>query len=110
MPCTGLKVAGDKFPLFFDVDGLEEGLEYNFRVKAVNDEGESEPLEGDKPFIAKNPFGKSIVERVTYTVSYQAGSGNEGQAMFICYPWISVYISFFNVVKCTADCLIQFVF
>ena len=27
----GLQVAGDKFPLFFDVDGLEEGLEYNFR-------------------------------------------------------------------------------
>jgi hypothetical protein len=26
-----LQVAGDKFPLFFDVDGLEEGLEYNFR-------------------------------------------------------------------------------
>jgi len=29
-----------------------------FRVKAINDEGESEPLEGDKPFKAKNPFGK----------------------------------------------------
>jgi hypothetical protein len=26
-----VQVAGDKFPLFFDVDGLEEGLEYNFR-------------------------------------------------------------------------------
>jgi hypothetical protein len=30
------------------------------RVKAINDEGESEPLEGDKPFKAKNPFGKFI--------------------------------------------------
>ena len=29
-----------------------------FRVKAINDEGESEPLEGDKPIKAKNPFGK----------------------------------------------------
>ena len=54
-------MAGDKFPLFFDVDGLEEGQEYNFRVKAVNDEGESEPLEGDKPIKAKNPFGKWIL-------------------------------------------------
>merc|ERR1719458_2385336 len=44
-------------PLYFDVDGLEEGQEYNFRVKAINDEGESDPLEGDKPIKAKNPFG-----------------------------------------------------
>ena len=28
------------------------------RVIAINDEGESEPLEGDKPIKAKNPFGK----------------------------------------------------
>jgi len=52
------KCAGDKFPLFFDVDGLEEGQEYLFRVSAVNEEGESDPLEGDKPIKAKNPFGK----------------------------------------------------
>ena len=55
------KTAGDKWPLFFDVDGLEEGEEYNFRVFAVNELGESEPLEGDKPIKAKNPFGKSAV-------------------------------------------------
>ena len=52
------KTAGDKWPLFFDVDGLEEGEEYNFRVFAVNELGESEPLEGDKPIKAKNPFGE----------------------------------------------------
>ena len=52
------KCAGDKWPLFFDVDGLEEGEEYNFRVFAVNELGESEPLEGDKPIKAKNPFGE----------------------------------------------------
>ena len=52
------KCAGDKHPLFFDVDGLEEGQEYLFRVKAINDEGESDPLDGDKPIKAKNPFGK----------------------------------------------------
>ena len=37
--------------------GLEEGHEYLFRVKAVNDEGESEPLVADKAIKAKNAFG-----------------------------------------------------
>ena len=27
-------------------------------MKAINDEGESEPLEGDKPIIAKHAFRK----------------------------------------------------
>lgn len=44
--------------LEFDVKGLSEGHEYNFRVKAVNEEGESEPLETDKSIVAKNPFSK----------------------------------------------------
>ena len=61
------KCAGDKFPLFFDVDGLEEGQEYLFRVKAINDEGESEPLEGDKPIKAKNAFGKPKIDRKNLT-------------------------------------------
>lgn len=39
------------------VDGLTEGKEYKFRVKAVNSEGESAPLESDRSFLAKNPFG-----------------------------------------------------
>lgn len=39
-----------------DVTGLNEGKEYMFRVKAVNAEGESEPLETDTGTIAKNPF------------------------------------------------------
>lgn len=39
-----------------DVKGLVEGHEYAFRVKAINDEGESEPLETDGTIIAKNPF------------------------------------------------------
>lgn len=41
-----------------DVKGLSEGHEYQFRVRAVNEEGESEPLETEKSIIAKNPFGK----------------------------------------------------
>lgn len=44
----------------FNVTGLQEGKPYKFRVKAVNKEGESEELEQDKSFIAKNPFGKSF--------------------------------------------------
>lgn len=38
--------------------GLEPGKKYNFRVKAVNEEGESEPLESDTSILAKNPYGK----------------------------------------------------
>lgn len=38
------------------VDGLQSGQEYKFRVKAVNAEGESQPLETDKAILAKNPY------------------------------------------------------
>ncbi|KAH8269759.1 hypothetical protein KR018_000421 [Drosophila ironensis] len=40
----------------YNVDGLIPGHEYKFRVKAVNKEGESEPLETYSSIIAKNPF------------------------------------------------------
>ena len=39
-----------------DVTGLEPGEEYEFRVSAVNDLGQSEPLLTAKPIIAKYPF------------------------------------------------------
>lgn len=39
-----------------DVKGLQEGKEYQFRVRAVNEEGDSEPLETDGSILAKNPF------------------------------------------------------
>lgn len=39
-----------------EVSGLTEGKEYQFRVRAVNPEGESDPLETDLPTVAKNPF------------------------------------------------------
>lgn len=42
------------------ITGLNPGSEYKFRVKAVNDEGDSEPLTTDASIIAKNPYGKTI--------------------------------------------------
>lgn len=47
----------DKDTTEMDVKGLEEGKKYHFRVKAINNEGESEPLETDRTTLAKNPFG-----------------------------------------------------
>lgn len=51
-------MAGDKKPLEMEVTGLEPGHQYKFRVTAVNDEGDSEPLETERATLAKNPFGK----------------------------------------------------
>lgn len=39
------------------ITGLEPGHKYEFRVKAVNEEGESEPLQTEGSILAKNPFG-----------------------------------------------------
>uniref|UniRef100_A0A1B0DIT2 Uncharacterized protein n=1 Tax=Phlebotomus papatasi TaxID=29031 RepID=A0A1B0DIT2_PHLPP len=39
-----------------NITGLQEGKPYKFRVKAVNKEGDSEPLETEGTIIAKNPF------------------------------------------------------
>lgn len=51
-----------------DVKGLQEGNEYKFRVKAVNDEGESESLETERATVAKNPFGK--LKNCIYILKY----------------------------------------
>ena len=44
-------------PPYFDVENLEPGHQYKFRVTAVNAEGDSEPLESDHAITAKNPYG-----------------------------------------------------
>lgn len=41
---------------FAELNNLEPGHEYKFRVMAVNTEGESEPLDSEQSVIAKNPF------------------------------------------------------
>lgn len=40
------------------IEGLRKGQTYQFRVKAVNREGASDPLVTDHDIIAKNPYGK----------------------------------------------------
>lgn len=42
-----------------EVKGLEQNHRYQFRVRAVNEEGESDPLETDSAITAKNPFDVS---------------------------------------------------
>ena len=42
----------------FDVQGLVEDHSYDFRVCAVNENGEGEYLQGDVPITAKMPFGR----------------------------------------------------
>lgn len=41
----------------FKIEGLTPKKKYKVRVKAVNKEGESEPLETSEPIEAKNPYG-----------------------------------------------------
>lgn len=51
------KVPGDRDNPEMIITGLEPGSEYKFRVSAINDEGDSEPLETERSIIAKNPYG-----------------------------------------------------
>lgn len=52
----------------FNFKGLTPGKKYKFRVKAINKEGESEPLECDEAILAKNPYdppsapGKPVID------------------------------------------------
>lgn len=48
----------DGVTLDFKVTGLQEGMEYLFRVSAENEVGISEPLERDSVVVPKSPFGR----------------------------------------------------
>jgi len=52
------------------VPGLEPGKRYKFRVKAVNSEGESEPLVADSDILAKDPYGLSLVNHHVNCTSF----------------------------------------
>lgn len=56
-----------------DVTGLNEGKDYKFRVKAVNAEGESEPLETEETIKAKNPYDVADEPGKVMKVSHQEG-------------------------------------
>ncbi len=64
-PDTGLWIPCGRSPdVTMEVKGLTPQKKYKFRVCAVNEEGESIPLEGDEEIIAKDPFGESGIEFV----------------------------------------------
>ena len=52
----------------FTVQGLSEGSEYEFRVSAVNENGQGPTLDGDKPIIAKLPYGNISILMTNLTV------------------------------------------
>jgi len=52
----------------FRVPKLKEGEDYKFRVRAENDQGQSEPLDSDKATRVKNPFGTLFAKLTTTTL------------------------------------------
>ena len=57
----------------FQVTDLIPGQDYKFRVAAVNDEGESEPLETEKATKAKNPYGTCASAEALYVAVATVG-------------------------------------
>uniref|UniRef100_A0A0N5C6U2 non-specific serine/threonine protein kinase n=1 Tax=Strongyloides papillosus TaxID=174720 RepID=A0A0N5C6U2_STREA len=56
-PYTGEWVKiGSPISTTFKARNLDSGVAYEFRISAENQYGISEPLNGDEPFVAKNPF------------------------------------------------------
>lgn len=48
------------------IDGLKEGCQYEFRVRAINKAGPGEPSDSTKPIIAKERFGKNLFTPCIY--------------------------------------------
>lgn len=59
-----------------DVRGLMPGMDYKFRVLAVNEEGESSPLESDDLISAKDPFSESDPPRNLEILDYDQESAD----------------------------------
>lgn len=62
-----LSQTGPGTPATFKIEGLTPKKKYKIRVKAVNKEGESEPLETDQAIVAKNPYGK--FKNISYLIN-----------------------------------------
>lgn len=56
---TGKEVVGDITQA--TIDGLKEGSQYEFRIRAVNKGGPGEPSDATKPIIAKCRFVKPFI-------------------------------------------------
>lgn len=56
------------------ITGLEPNKKYHFRVKAVNEEGESEPLETDQATVAKNPYDIAAPPGLPEIIDYDENS------------------------------------
>lgn len=68
------------------VEGLTPGHEYKFRVKALNKEGESEPLETFSSIVAKDPFSK-------WNIFYNSAKVNNILCLLVI-SWISIINEF----------------
>lgn len=56
------------FECYYKVEGLVEGLEYQFRVYAMNSAGLSKASEASKGAVAQNPVGEFGQEFIIITV------------------------------------------
>lgn len=75
VPCGRITAPDDdEAEIKFPVTGLEEGGRYQFRVKAINDEGASEPLVTDQAIVAKDPFGVSTPPGFPEVVDFDGGN------------------------------------
>ena len=66
------------------VPRLSEGTKYEFRVRAENLQGKSEPLEGENPIVAKNQFGACSVLALSFAVGVKAVKRRERFARSHC--------------------------
>lgn len=73
------------------IPNLEPGKKYKFRVRACNQEGESEPLATEKEVLARDPWGLSFLHwyvTLTFEQSFTCYVGHVGTcsvAHVICY-------------------------
>lgn len=78
----------------FTIDGLTPKKKYKFRVKAVNKEGESEPLETDEPILARNPYGND--EKYHRKRPIRHFNTVNKSKIFLCWPLIVHFILLFR--------------